>query len=144
MIERKRGHIIATCSLGGLSSCAYILDYVSSKQGLKGFMDSLYIELLMKGHSDIIKTSLICPTLVLSSDYVIRTIKGTKSYLYMHPWTSERAAKTAIKAILKNERLIVLPSIYKFFMMLNILPDEAISKTIKRLFHVDQSGFGEE
>ncbi|XP_055388964.1 retinol dehydrogenase 10-A-like [Condylostylus longicornis] len=143
MIERKRGHIIATCSLTSLLSSAFLLDYSASKQGLKGFMDSLYFELLVKGYSDIIKTSMICPTLVLTSDSVIKTIKGTKVYHNIYPWSPERAAKTAIKAVLKNERLIVLPSVYKLSMIFNLIPDDAKTKTLKRLLNVDPSGFEE-
>ena len=45
MMERKHGHIVALSSMCGQMGCTNLVPYCASKFAVRGFMESLYVEL---------------------------------------------------------------------------------------------------
>merc|ERR1711994_485700 len=61
MISRKDGHIVNVASLAGHSGTNKLVDYCSSKFAAVGLDESLRVELFVQGHSEYIKTTVVCP-----------------------------------------------------------------------------------
>ena len=61
MIESKLGHIVNVASLAGHSGTNKLVDYCASKFAAVGLDEALRVELFVQGHSDYIKTTVVCP-----------------------------------------------------------------------------------
>jgi all-trans-retinol dehydrogenase (NAD+) len=61
MIVNKKGHIVSIASIGGHIGADKMVDYCSSKFASVGLDESLKVELKVQGHSDYIKTTVVCP-----------------------------------------------------------------------------------
>ena len=61
MIKQKKGHIVTIGSLAGMAGSPRLSDYCASKFAVIGLDDALRSELFMKGHSDYISTTIVCP-----------------------------------------------------------------------------------
>lgn len=104
MIEKKAGHVVNIASLAGQSGTNKLVDYCSSKFAAVGLDESLRVELFVQGHSDYVKTTVVCP-------YYISTgmFSGVQSKLIpiLEPgYVAERA----VAAILTNAEVCILPA----------------------------------
>ena len=61
MLDQKQGHLVNVASLAGHSGTNKLVDYCSSKFAAVGLDEALRVELFVQGHSDYIKTTVICP-----------------------------------------------------------------------------------
>merc|ERR1712059_183008 len=61
MIKHKLGHIVNVASLAGTSGTNKLVDYCASKFAAVGMDEALRVELNVEGHSDYIKTTVVCP-----------------------------------------------------------------------------------
>ena len=61
MIEHKLGHIVNVASLAGHSGTNKLVDYCSSKFAAVGLDEAFRVEMFVQGHSDYIKTTVVCP-----------------------------------------------------------------------------------
>ena len=61
MINHKQGHLVNVASLAGHSGTNKLVDYCSSKFAAVGLDEALRVELFVQGHSEYIKTTVICP-----------------------------------------------------------------------------------
>lgn len=106
MLNQNSGHICNIASSGGLISNPKMSVYAASKWALIGWSDSLRLE--MKQLEKAINITTIMP-------YYINTgmFDGVKSKLpILEP---EAAARTIVKAIEKNKKMVTLPGyIYRF------------------------------
>jgi short-subunit dehydrogenase len=106
MLKNNSGHICNIASSAGIVSNAKMSVYAASKWSLVGWSDSLRIE--MKQLKKNINVTTIMP-------YYINTgmFKGVKSKIpILEP---ESTARTIIKAIEKNKRMLTIPGyIYRF------------------------------
>ena len=107
MIERKRGHIMATCSLLGKITYPMATAYCATKYGVDGFMNALYDELCVKDQDEFIKLTTAYPNF-------INTRKDLSDMLeklgeVAPRMTPDYAADGMVNALLQNKRLIVIP-----------------------------------
>jgi all-trans-retinol dehydrogenase (NAD+) len=61
MISQKKGHVVNVASMAGHSGISRLVDYCSSKYAAVGFDEALREELVALGHSDYVKTTVVCP-----------------------------------------------------------------------------------
>ena len=107
MIERKRGHIMATCSMFAKVTYSMVTAYCATKYGVDGFMNALYDELCVKDQDEFIKLTTAYPN-------VINTRKEFSDILYklgdLTPrMTPAYTANAIVNALLQNKRSIIVP-----------------------------------
>ena len=56
-----QGHLVNVASLAGHSGTNKLVDYCASKFAAVGLDEALRVELFVQGHSDYVKTTVICP-----------------------------------------------------------------------------------
>lgn len=61
MIERGSGHLVSTCSGIAFIRSRYLTSYAASKYGLRGFLESLKVEMRMHPEKPDIKISTVYP-----------------------------------------------------------------------------------
>ena len=61
MITHKLGHIVNVASLAGHSGTNKLVDYCASKFAAVGLDEAFRVEMYVQGHSDYIKTTVVCP-----------------------------------------------------------------------------------
>jgi len=111
MIEHKLGHIVNVASLAGTSGCNKLVDYCASKFAAVGLDDSMKVELYVEGHSDYIKTTVVCPYYISTGMFA-----GVKSKLIpiLEP---EFVADKIVEGTILNKEVIQLPW-WSFFLVL--------------------------
>merc|ERR1712110_445506 len=123
MISRKDGHIVNVASLAGHSGTHKLVDYCASKFAAVGLDESLRVELFVQGHSDYIKTTVVCP-------YYISTGMFTGVYSKIIPILEpEYVADKAVAGCLANREIVLLPWWSMFLLILkNLVPTPAFMK----------------
>jgi len=114
MIKQGKGHIVTVASLAGMNGANRLVDYCASKFAAVGFDESLRAELMVEGHSGI-KTTVVCP-------YFVRTplFAGIKSKV-VPVLEAEQVAEEAIKSILTDEPICIVPRYLSLMMVLKSL-----------------------
>jgi len=123
MIKHKLGHIVNVASLAGTSGTNKLVDYCASKFACVGMDEALRVELNISGHSDYIKTTVVCP-------YYISTgmFSGVQSKIIpiLEP---EYVADNVVRAILTNTEVLLLPWWSQYLIVLKtLLPAPAMMK----------------
>lgn len=107
MIKRKRGHILATCSMLAKLTYPMATAYCATKYGVDGFMNALYDELCVNDHDEFIKLTAAYPGF-------INTRKNLADMLdklgdVAPRLTPDYAANVMVNALLQNKRSILFP-----------------------------------
>ncbi|KAM9329849.1 17-beta-hydroxysteroid dehydrogenase 13-like [Gastrophryne carolinensis] len=125
MVEKNRGHIATVASIVGHIGAAFLVDYCTTKFAAVGFHTSLTTELADLG-KDGIKTSCLCPVFVDTG-----FVQKPRTRLWPILKT-EDVAKSFVDGIIKNEKMIFVPSNLKMFLVLiKFLPQRVIDKLNK-------------
>ena len=66
MMKHKLGHIVNMASLAGQSGTNKLVGYCTSKFAAVGLDKAIRVELFVQGHSDYIKTTVVCPYYILT------------------------------------------------------------------------------
>jgi len=103
MIERKLGHVVNVASLAGHSGINKLVDYCASKFAAVGLDEALRVELHVQGHSEYIKTTVVCPYYISTGMFA-----GVQSKLIpiLEP---EFVADSVINAVLTDKEVLLLP-----------------------------------
>jgi len=120
MLKHKQGHIVNIASLAGHAGSTKLVDYCASKFAAVGIDEAFRVELFTQGHSDYIKTTVVCP-------YYISTgmFDGVNSKVIpiLEP---EFVADRAVAATLSNREVQLLPWWACYLLVLkNLLPSPA-------------------
>jgi len=113
MFKEDRGHIVTIASLAGKFGGNKMTDYSASKFAAVGFDESLRMELLSEGKTNI-HTTCICP-------YYINTgmFDGIKTRApILQP---EDVANRIVEAVLTNEEVAIIPSRARIYIALRAL-----------------------
>ena len=107
MIKRKRGHIMATCSMLAKVTYSMATAYCATKYGVDGFMNALYDELCVKDQDEFIKLTTAYPGFV-------NTRKDLSDMLDKLGDVSPRLTPTftadaMVNALLQNKRSVIIP-----------------------------------
>merc|ERR1712135_148558 len=97
------GHIVNVASLAGHSGTNKLVDYCSSKFAAVGLDEAFRVEMFVQGHSDYIKTTVVCPYYISTGMFA-----GVQSKVVpiLEP---EYVAEETVKAILMNKPVLILP-----------------------------------
>merc|ERR1712200_82064 len=100
-ILNKKGHIVNVASLAGHSGMSKLVDYCSSKFAAVGIDDALRVELHVQGHSEYIKTTVVCPYYISTGMFA-----GVQSKLIpiLEP---EFVADSVISAVLTEKQVLL-------------------------------------
>jgi len=103
MINHKLGHIVNVASLAGHSGTNKLVDYCSSKFAAVGLDEAFRVEMYVQGHSDYIKTTVVCPYYISTGMFA-----GVQSKLIpiLEP---EFVADSVVGATLTNREVLLLP-----------------------------------
>jgi NAD(P)-dependent dehydrogenase (short-subunit alcohol dehydrogenase family) len=103
MIGQHSGHIVNTASIAGLvATMPGPASYTATKHAIVGISKSLRIEAERHG----VQVSVLCPGMVSTPMLIAETSRG------MAP---ERFAERALRAVLRGDAIIVLPTWWKAF-----------------------------
>ncbi|XP_020661053.3 estradiol 17-beta-dehydrogenase 11 [Pogona vitticeps] len=121
MMKKNHGHIVTVASAGGHLVAPFLVAYCSTKFAAVGFHRALTQELSALRKNGV-KTSCVCP-MFINTDFV----KNPSSRL-MPPMEPEEVAKHVIKGVLTNKKMIFIPPLLKFIIMLDrFLPVRAVA-----------------
>lgn len=116
MIERKRGHIVAISSIAGLSGTPEGVLYSTTKFAVRGFMESLALQLHMDGHGDFVKTTTVFPYFVDTRPCI--KIVVNDGLMLNKMYSAEECGRIVVKAVLKEKEIVTLPGFAQFFLYL--------------------------
>jgi short-subunit dehydrogenase len=102
MIGQHCGHIVNTASIAGLATMPGQGSYTATKHAIVGISKSLRIEAERHG----VQVSVLCPGMVSTPMLIAETSRG------MAP---QRFAERALRAVLRGDAIIVLPTWWKAF-----------------------------
>jgi all-trans-retinol dehydrogenase (NAD+) len=103
MLAMKQGHVVNVASLAGQAGSNKLVDYCASKFAAVGLDESFRVELFVQGHSDYIKTTVVCP-------YYISTGMFSGVYSKVVPILEpEFVADRVVSAVLTNKEMVLLP-----------------------------------
>lgn len=127
MIEQGFGHIVNTASIAGLTPVSFLTSYVATKYAVVGLSQSLRAEAAPLG----VRVSVLCPgavrTAILDEGTYTRLLvpippdfmeRAKKSRLLMDP---NAFAKRVLRAVARNQGLIIVPFWARFFPLMNRL-----------------------
>jgi len=103
MIKHKLGHIVNVASLAGHSGTNKLVDYCASKFAAVGLDEAFRVELFVQGHSDYIKTTVVCPYYISTGMFA-----GVQSKL-IPILVPEYVADSVVGATLTNREVLLLP-----------------------------------
>lgn len=107
MIERKRGHIVSMSSIYGLTAAPIAIVYSATKFAIRGFMESLAMDLNHRDLAKYIKTSCVFPSMIDTNEDVRAVVEeGLYHKIIMSP---KYAATRIVDEILQNKEIITLP-----------------------------------
>jgi len=103
MIKHKLGHIVNVASLAGHSGTNKLVDYCSSKFAAVGMDEALRVEMFVQGHSDYIKTTVVCPYYISTGMFA-----GVQSKI-IPILVPEFVADSVVSATITNKEVLLLP-----------------------------------
>ncbi|OBF96541.1 short-chain dehydrogenase [Mycobacterium sp. 852014-52450_SCH5900713] len=128
MIRQHSGHIVNTASMAGLMTTAGQASYTATKHAVVALSKSLRLEAERHG----VQVSVLCPgvirTPILTGGKYGRTdLAGIsneeilKMWERLHPMAPEKFAERALRAVLRGDAIIVVPTWWKAFWYLERL-----------------------
>jgi NAD(P)-dependent dehydrogenase (short-subunit alcohol dehydrogenase family) len=128
MLRQGFGHIVNMASSAGLWPSPFVVSYCASKHAVVGLSTSLRIEAAAAG----IRVSVLCPGAVRTPALTGKARYGKvlpplcaevlqKLVERQRPMRPERFAEKALRAVAKNQAIIVIPSIWRTLWWLNRL-----------------------
>jgi len=141
MIGQRKGHIINTASMAGLVATPGEGAYVATKHAVVGLSKALRLEAKRHG----VRVSVLCPgairTPILTGGKYGRTnMLGLSEEKILEMWEKLRPmdvgvfARKALRAVLRNETIIVIPGWWKAFWYLDRVSPALSDKVWEAIF----------
>lgn len=113
MISRKQGHIVSLASLSALTGAPHMLMYATTKFAIRGFMESLSLDLAVDGHDDYIKTTTVYPSFVATNCGIVDFV--SKNFNFGPILEAGSVAEKIVRAIESNSSIVTMPFVLKYF-----------------------------
>lgn len=139
MIERKTGHIINMCSMGGLVATPTYSVYAASKFGVRGFTQSLRREVGVWG----IKVSAVFPGGVVTEFAEKSGSTKRKTGISTPRWLklqAEDVAKAVYRLTVRPKSIVVLPWLMRYSVWLNNIAPTLADKIMEEQFVKPERG----
>jgi NAD(P)-dependent dehydrogenase (short-subunit alcohol dehydrogenase family) len=128
MLRQGFGHIVNTASAAGLLPSPSVVSYCAAKHAVVGLSTSLRVEAAAAG----VRVSVLCPGLVRTPilegggkfGKVLQPFPPElmkRHWERMRPMPADRFAAEALRAVARNQAIIVIPSVWKLAWWLNRL-----------------------
>ena len=139
MIRQRSGHIVNTASMAGLTTTVSQASYTASKHAVVAISRTLRVEAERHG----IKVSALCPgvirtPLLTGGEYGRINMPGVsreeflKSWEQLRPMAADKFAERVLRAVLRNDAMIVVPAWWKAWWYLERL-SPALSLRLSRV-----------
>jgi NADP-dependent 3-hydroxy acid dehydrogenase YdfG len=120
MIRQRSGHIVNTASMAGLTTNASQASYTATKHAVVAISRTLRVE--AEGHG--VQVSVLCPGVIRTpiltgGEYGRIDLPGVsnedilKSWERLRPMAPEKFAERVLRAVLRNDAIIVVPAWWK-------------------------------
>ncbi|XP_021698248.1 17-beta-hydroxysteroid dehydrogenase 13 [Aedes aegypti] len=119
MVERRRGHIVAICSLLGIVPFGRTISYCATKFGVRGLMESLENEFYQDGLKNDIHTTCVFPAGIRTRKGFVDLVKDIKLTVPLS--SPEYVANLIVDAVRANKTEIV-PSTWEMRLVAAIYP----------------------
>jgi NAD(P)-dependent dehydrogenase (short-subunit alcohol dehydrogenase family) len=140
MIRQGSGHIVNTASMAGLMTTVGQTGYCASKHAVVAISRSLRVEAERHG----VRVSALCPGVVRTpiltgGEYGRINQPGVtrddmlKAWEQLRPMAPEKFAKRALRAVLRNDAIIIVPGWWKAFWYLERLSPALMLRLAKAL-----------
>lgn len=113
MKERKRGHIISIASAASLIGSPHLTSYSTSKFAVRGFMESLVVDLKREGHDSYIHTTTVYPWFINTREYIQEFTGQVFKYCFI--FDTKYVAKQIIDGVRRNEKIVTIPQFMYLF-----------------------------
>ena len=148
MLGQGFGHIVNTASMGGLGAGPGIASYTTTKHAVVGLSTSLRVEAALTG----IQVSVLCPgairTPILEGGRYGKFLTNISPeqlrdyWEKLRPMPPDTFASKALDAIAKNKAIIILPSWWKMFWLINRLSPLLGMSLAQKSYQDTQKKFG--
>lgn len=110
MIAQSYGHIITIASMAALTATPVGLPYTTSKFAVRGFMESLALDISHRGLEKSIKVTTVYPSFISTNNEVVKVYNvATKRRFFDTLYTPENIAKQVVNAIRTDKETLVIP-----------------------------------
>ncbi|XP_062543339.1 17-beta-hydroxysteroid dehydrogenase 13-like [Armigeres subalbatus] len=109
MVERRRGHIVAICSLLGIIPIGRTISYCATKFGVRGLMASLTEEFHLDGLTNDLHTTCVYPAGIRTRKQFIDLMRDLKLTIPVH--SPEYVANAIVDAVLVNKTEVIPSSL---------------------------------
>jgi NAD(P)-dependent dehydrogenase (short-subunit alcohol dehydrogenase family) len=148
MIRQHSGHIVNTASMAGLMTNAGQASYAATKHAVVALSNTLRLQAARHG----VQVSVLCPGVIRTpiltgGKYGRLKMTGTsdeeilKWWERLRPMAPEKFAERALRAVLRNDAIIVVPAWWKAFWYLERLSPALSMRlaglTLKRLRQIE-------
>lgn len=113
MIRKGKGHIVSTCSGLAFHRFRYVAPYVASKHGLRGFLETLRLELELHPAKPKIPITVIYPGWIKTPMAQGITWKPRYNWKILMPVDAELVAENVLDGILREDSEIFFPAFVK-------------------------------
>jgi short-subunit dehydrogenase len=136
LLEQPQAHVLNVCSVAGLVGVTRLALYNTTKFALVGFSDSLRSEYAARG----LGITALCPGLVRTRIFETAMTPSERRVPRFPAWLTtspERVARRAVRAILRNEGLVVVTLPAKFVWWIKRLAPSFLERVqgIRRVSH---------
>ncbi|CAL8099557.1 unnamed protein product [Orchesella dallaii] len=134
MLENRKGHIVTVASVGSFSSTAFLADYVGSKHGVHGMIESLKDELARDPFQPDIKFTTAFPYFTKSNLSGYNNSTLVRRYPFSFPMLETSAvARYIVNGIRQNKEFVYCPGYFRVLAVVASLLPSKIVRAAKRL-----------
>jgi len=120
MIEQNYGHVVTTCSLAGQAAIPFDAPYCASKFAVRGYLDSLKLEMRLHPNKPRIRFTTVYPSFVNTP--LIERVACTFNVPYLFdPVEPRYVAEQIVEGIRRNEGNVIVPKIFELAIILQTL-----------------------
>ncbi|XP_033117413.1 epidermal retinol dehydrogenase 2-like [Anneissia japonica] len=132
MMAKNHGHIVTIASIAGNFGLVRLSDYCMSKFAAQGFHESMALEMVAEGATDV-KFTVVNPYLITTGMFDGVKIK----YPFIIPSLApEQVGRKVVNAVLTNQEVVVLPWSMNLFVYLKSFMPIQVLFMISKLFGV--------
>uniref|UniRef100_A0A182M434 Uncharacterized protein n=1 Tax=Anopheles culicifacies TaxID=139723 RepID=A0A182M434_9DIPT len=131
MKQRRRGYILAVCSILGYIPMPRSVSYVATKFAVRGMMQALESELAMDGFGETIFSTTLFPTFIATRKELMDLLNDLSLDEKLTILTPESVADTAIEGMLRGySSVYATPFFIRLFVHLSELMPKALSSLL--------------
>nr|XP_019548927.2 uncharacterized protein LOC109419160 [Aedes albopictus] len=113
MYRRRRGHIVGLSSRTAYIPTGYMRNYLTTKYGIRGFMEDLHDEIWRAGFEGQVVTTTVFPSIFNTRKESMDHFLTLPGYAQMEFPQPEVVGRTIVRGIRTNQRKLFVPDFFK-------------------------------